>query len=138
MSTNHCVEQLKLRPHHTYCHRFHVWDSSDRGEAFNRVKQKITGTIESGRDAVIEFVEGVDELCNVCSFCQNDRCQNPQGNEDETRKWDAIILKGLGISYGDRMTAKELSELTDKKAPLAFCQTRCRYRDACLVFKRNK
>ena len=30
--------------------------------------------------------------------------ENPHGNEDKVRKWDAIILKGLGLSYGEKRT----------------------------------
>ena len=131
MTTNWIPEKLRLRPHHIFCERFSPWKLSERGEMFNRVESKIKETLRSGLDTLIEVIEGTDELCKVCPLFQNERCQSPRGDEDEVRKLDAIILKGMGISYGDKMTAKRFRALIDEKAPLAFCQTRCKLSEVC-------
>jgi len=51
------------------------------------------------------------------------------------RKWDSIILNGLGVSYGETRTSKEWRMLVEQKAPLKFCRTRCPFRERCSVFK---
>jgi len=135
MTAEQSFMKLKLRPHHVYCERFSTWNIPERGEAFNMVECKIRDIITSDVDTLIEVVEGVDELCEVCPLRQNDRCESPQGNEDEVRKWDEIILEGLGISYGDRFSAKSIRRLIDEKAPLPFCRTRCKLKEVCPVFQ---
>jgi len=134
MSTNQRSEELRLRPHHLFCERFLPWTFPERGEAFNDFERKIRKILRSGTSALIEVTEGADELCRVCPLCQNGRCQSPQGNEDEVRKWDAIVLKGLAISYGDRITTERLHAIINEKAPLTFCKTRCKAREYCGVF----
>ncbi len=99
----------------------------------------IVGIMAEGDETIIrtpvEVIEGVDVLCKVCPLCQNERCQSPQGNEDEVRKWDADILRGLEISYGDSITADRFRTLIGKKAPFIFCHTRCKWREGCSVFR---
>ena len=135
MIADQSAETLRWRPHHIYCERFLTADFLGRGEKFHQVEQRIRETMKSGTNEIIEVIEGIDELCLACPLCQDDRCQSPNGDEVEVRKFDAIILKGLGISYGDRMTAQEFRSLIEDKAPLAFCRTRCRLKETCKVFE---
>ncbi|MCX5999205.1 MAG: DUF1284 domain-containing protein, partial [Chloroflexi bacterium] len=89
----------------------------------------------AGSDAlVIEIVPGFDDLCLVCPLYRDGRCESPQGDETEGQKWDALIMRGLGLSYGDRLSAKRFSAVIREKAPLPVCRTRCRYRQTCHVF----
>ncbi|MFH1623970.1 MAG: DUF1284 domain-containing protein [Pseudomonadota bacterium] len=134
MADHQGLEIAKWRPHHIYCEQFLATDFPDRGEKFDNVAHKIRETIRSGADIIIEVIEGVDELCRFCPLCKDNRCQSPNGNEDEVRKWDAIILKGLGITYGEKMAAKDFRALIKQKTPLDFCRTRCPWRDSCSVF----
>ena len=131
MAAKQSATELRLRPHHIFCQRFSPWNLPERGEAFNRLEQQIRGTLRSGTEVVIEVVEGIDVLCSVCPLCGDGRCQSPEGDETEVRKWDAIVLRGLGTSYGDRLSAKEFSKLILQRAPLAFCQTKCKLRGEC-------
>jgi len=124
----------KLRPHHIFCKKFLILDFPERGEEFKRISSAIKELIESNSDAVIEIIQGVDILCRSCPDCREGRCESPRGNEDNVRKWDAIILKGLGISYGEKRTIHELRELISRKAPLDFCRTRCPWKTVCTVF----
>ena len=125
----------RLRPHHIYCEQFMGVDFPERGEEFVQAEDRIKEIMKAGTDTVIEVTEGVDDLCKFCPLCEDDQCQSPQGNEDEVRKWDAKIVKGLGISYGERKTAQKFRILITQNAPLEFCKTRCPWRATCLVFE---
>lgn len=129
------MEKVRYRPHHLLCERFLNVEVSNRGEEFERVSRKIKETLERQDDISVEVIEGIDELCKVCPDCEGERCQNPKGDEEAVRKWDGIILSGLGINYGEAMMAKEWRVLIHQKAPLAFCKTRCPFRLNCTVFQ---
>lgn len=128
------AEILKWRPHHIYCEQFLDDIFADRGDEYNRVEQKIRETMKSGIGEVIEFTEGVDELCFACPICHDDRCQSPEGDEVQVRKWDGILLRALGVSYGDRMTVAEFRTMAKEKSPLDFCRTKCKMKETCRVF----
>ena len=128
------VEKARIRPHHIFCEIFLKVEVPGRGEEFERVSQKVRETIERQDDVLVEVIEGIDEICRVCPDCRDERCQNPKGDEEAVRKWDGIILKGLGINYGEARTSKEWRVLIHERAPLNFCKTRCPYRSRCTVF----
>ncbi|MDM8000383.1 MAG: DUF1284 domain-containing protein [Dehalococcoidia bacterium] len=125
--------ELRLRPHHIMCEPFMVLETFDRGEAFNALAARIKEALESESDTLIEVIEGTDELCQTCPLCRDGRCQSPEGDETAVRKWDAIVLQGLGISYGDRLSAGDLMRLIKRKLPLKLCLTKCRWKNACRV-----
>jgi hypothetical protein len=129
------VEKARYRPHHLLCERFLRVEIPDRGEEFERVSQGIKETLERQGDLIVEVIEGIDELCRVCPERQDERCQNPRGNEETVRKWDSIILRGLGINYGEAMASKDWRILIHQKAPLAFCKTWCPFKSECTVFQ---
>jgi hypothetical protein len=107
----------------------------DRGEEFTQASQKKKDILERQFDAMVEVIEGIDQLCQFCPDCQNERCQSQQGDEDAVRKWDGIILKGLGVDYGTIMTSSDWSMLIEEKAPLGFCEKRCPWKSSCAVFE---
>jgi hypothetical protein len=123
---------LKLRGHHICCSPLLTIDLSERGTKFLQVKDKIRQTLRSGIDSTVMVIEGVDELCKECPLCKGDRCESPQGNEEQVRKWDAILLKELGLSFGEALKVRELQSLLKKKSPFRLCQ-RCRWRGSCSV-----
>ena len=128
------MEKAAFRPHHIFCKRFLKIDFPDRGQEYQDVSHRIRRVMEAEDAFSIEAREGIDELCRVCPECRDDRCQSSQGDEDAVRKWDSIILKGLGVSYGETRTSKGWRMLIEEKAPLKFCHTRCPFRDRCSVF----
>ncbi len=132
MSTAQSLEKIRLRPHHIYCAQSSA-AFPDRGETFASVEGKIKHILHTSVGTSVEVIEGVDELCMVCPLCQDDRCQSAEGNEDEVRKWDAIILRELGISYGDTIAVEKFRALIGSKTPLAFCRNRCKMREVCGV-----
>jgi hypothetical protein len=129
------MEKAKLRPHHLFCERFLKVQPSGRGVEFEQVEQGIKDLAQTDDEALVEVVEGMDELCRVCPDCQDDRCQSTQGNEEAVRKWDGIILKGLGVSYGETRTSRQWRMLIEEKAPLDFCWARCPWKSICGVFQ---
>ena len=129
------MEKAKFRAHHLFCERFMKVELPDRGAAFDQVERRMKDIIETDDDVSVEVCEGVDEVCRVCPECRDDRCQSAQGDEEAVRKWDSIILKGLGVSYGETRTSKEWRRLIAEKAPLKFCQTRCPFKARCSVFQ---
>ena len=129
------MEKAAFRPHHIFCKRFLKVDFPDRGQEYQKVSNRIRRVIEAEDAFSIEAREGIDDLCRVCPNCRDERCQSPQGNEEGVRKWDSIILKGLGIAYGETRTSKGWCMLIAEKAPLKFCQTRCPFKERCIVFQ---
>ncbi len=102
-------------------------------EAFGTLGRKVKEVFKSSVTTLIEVTEGVDDLCQVCPHCHNNRCEGPDASEETLRKWDAIIREGLGLSYGDKITAERLRALINEKTPLVFC-TRCKVREGCGAF----
>ena len=133
MTSRPVPKDLRLRPHHIMCEPFLVPEAFQRGEAFNTLAAQIKEALESQADTLIEVIEGADDLCKECPLCQDGRCQSPDGDETAVRKWDAIVLRGMEISYGDRLTAKHLFSLVKQKVPLPLCLTKCRWKNACRV-----
>lgn len=127
------MEKVKFRPHHIFCERFLKVEFPDRGVEYEQIEQRLKNIIQTDDEVLVEVTEGIDELCRVCPNCRDDLCQSPQGNEEAVRKWDSIILKGLGISYGETRTSKQWRMLIEQKAPLNFCRTRCPGKSICTV-----
>ena len=125
------MERFRYRPHHIFCSRFLQVNFSHRGEEYNRESQKAKDVFDSQPDSVVEVIEGVDQLCQFCPDCRNDRCQNSEGNEEAVRKWDGIILKGLGIGYGEIKKSGDWLTLIKEKAPLNLCKTKCPWKSRC-------
>ncbi len=127
------METVKFRPHHLLCLRFSKAEFSDRGDAFVQVEQKMKDIARKEGESFLEVAEGTDALCRVCPDYRAGRCESPRGNEEAVRKWDGIILKGLGASYGEVRTSKEWRTLIERKMPLDFCKTRCRSKNHCTI-----
>ncbi|HVN72859.1 MAG TPA: DUF1284 domain-containing protein, partial [Desulfomonilia bacterium] len=126
---------MRLRPHHILCLRFLALEPPDRGNEFERISREIREILISHEDALIEVTCGVDHLCGYCPYLGEGRCISPFGEEDKVRRWDARVVEGLGLEYGDRKTAGELRRIISDNAPLAFCRERCPWKTICKVFE---
>jgi hypothetical protein len=111
---------------------FLAYDFSDRGIKYLQVGNIIKQTLSSEPDSIVMVIEGADELCKVCPLCKGDRCQSPLGDEEAVRKWDAVLLKELGLSFGEALKVRQWQSLIKKKRPFKLCQ-RCRWREVCSV-----
>jgi hypothetical protein len=126
---------MKLRPHHICCEGFLRAEFPERGPNFLEVEQRVRGSVWSDEGTVVEAIQGVDQLCHVCPHCREDRCHHPRGDEEAVRKWDTILLTGMGISYGHTMTSEEWRLFIQTKMPLDFCRTRCPSKSTCMVIR---
>ena len=122
-------EPLRLRGHHICCARFWNVSFEDRGWSFkaaeDEVKQALLSDIRE-----IQLIEGVDYLCATCPLRSGDVCASSRGGDGPVRKWDALLLKDLGVSSGTMMDAARWRRLVDSKAPFKVCQ-RCPWRSQC-------
>jgi hypothetical protein len=124
----------RYRPHHIVCERFMKVEFPERGVEFTETQQRRKDLIESNDNTLVEPVEGVDNLCAKCPDCHDGRCSSPLGGEEAVRKWDVIILKGLGVEFGEARTPEGWRRLMEEKLPFDFCRNRCGYRTRCSVF----
>jgi hypothetical protein len=125
------MRNARFRPHHIFCYAFLNAEFPDRGVEFVRVEQSIKDIIQTDDETLVEAIEGIDELCRACPNCRDGRCESPQGDEEAVRKLDNILLKSLGISYGETRTPREWRMLIEQKAPLDFCLKRCPAKLGC-------
>ena len=124
---------VRLRPHHILCIRFFDMEPGDRGEAFMRAYRDTIAMLTMDEGTVIEVACGPDDLCGPCTYLGQGRCVSPFGDEDKVRRWDARVMDGLGLSYGERKTSGEIRRLIGQRAPLDFCTGRCPWKPVCTV-----
>jgi hypothetical protein len=129
-------EPVRLRPHHLLCGYLLPSELTDRGPVFTRALARLRDLVELSEEAVVEVIQGVDNLCASCPDCGDERCESVFGDENKVRKWDGKILEGLGLAYHDQLAASELRRLIREKAPLAFCRERCPWATVCRVFQK--
>ena len=123
---------LQLRPHHICCIRFWRTSFTERGPDFLRVENTIKNVLLSQPEEAVVVIEGVDELCQRCTLRVGERCSSPRGNEDEVRKWDAILLKELGLSFGSCLTSGQWQALIEQRIPFKLCH-KCQWKQVCRV-----
>jgi hypothetical protein len=120
---------MKLRPHHIYCFHILGLTDPDRGKDYLKARDKIEKAFieEQGQ---IEVNEGPDMLCAPCTYYDGTGCTHPKGDETQVRKWDARILQGLGIEYGQIIKTSDVKRRIKENQPLDFCINRCPYNKA--------
>ncbi len=136
--TNGTQNIIRLRPHHLLCTRYLQLDLSGRGRRFSEEIERVKELLSSGRDDVIEIIDGPDELCRACPELRSGRCESPRGNEEAVRKFDRLILQGLALTFDDTKKISEIRHIIQHKTPLAFCRSRCPWRRQCMVFSSGK
>lgn len=123
---------MQLRAHHICCIPFWFKAPEDRGRHFQKVETRIRTMLRSAADSKVTVIEGVDEICQECPFCVNERCTSPNGNEDAVRKWDAVLLKELGVPVNTCLTCSQWRSLVEQKVPFKLCQ-KCQWKKECRV-----
>ena len=122
-------EIIKLRAHHICCSSLNLMAAADRGAKFAQQQQLIYDMLHS-ETANIQVAEGVDYLCAACLYRKGNLCEAPNGGDEGVRKWDAILIRELGISFGTVMSAPKWRTILAAKKPFQLC-TRCNYRSIC-------
>ena len=102
----------------------------ERGSDFLQILDKLNSVLLSQPEVKVTVVEGGDELCQQCPFHADERCSSPFGNEEEVRKWDAVLMKELGLPFGTCLTAGEWQALIEQKVPFKICQ-KCQWKQEC-------
>ena len=123
------TEAMKMRAHHAYCLPVIEENFDERGAKYCMARDNIISTL-TNTNALIKIVEGVDALCKTCPLCTDDVCKSPHGDEVQVRKWDAIIMKELGLQFEDALTVAEFQTLIKEKSPIKLCY-RCPWRQFC-------
>ena len=120
---------MRLRPHHIYCFHILGLTDPDRGPDYLKARDEIEKAFVDEKGE-IEVNEGPDMLCAPCTYFDGNGCTHPKGDETQVKKWDAKILQGLDIEYGQILKIDEVKRLIKKNAPLDFCLNRCPYNKA--------
>ena len=123
---------MPLRPHHICCTRFWKESFPERGEGYLHAEAEIKKAVETPSDTILEANEGTDILCRQCPNCTDNRCASPLGDENEVRKWDALLLRELELPYGTRLTSREWQERVAEKIPFQLCR-KCHWQQVCRV-----
>ena len=123
---------MRLRAHHICCVPFWTGTPEGRGSSFQQVENKIKRMFLSPADSKVIVIEGVDVLCRECPLCADESCTSPEGGEDAVRKWDAILLKELGVTFNTGLTCGQWHNLIEQKVPFKICQ-KCRWKKGCSV-----
>ena len=117
---------MQLRPHHAYCIHFMSLSYPQREAAYEDARDIIERLLQDETKS-IEMREVPDILCQSCPYFDGQACAHPEGDEKAVKKWDAAILKVLGLESGQTLSVPELKSLIKEKAPLPFCITKCPY-----------
>ena len=123
---------MRLRAHHICCAPFWTGAKGSRGPRFQQVEDKIKGMLLSPIDSKVMVIEGADELCQECPLCVDKRCTSAKGDEETVRKWDAIVLKELGLTFNTCLTARQWHDLIKRKVPFKLCH-RCQWKKECRI-----
>ena len=122
---------LKLRGHHLICLPFIAAPPPRPYSAeFLQTEKRVKEILSSEPEHPVMVVEGPDVICPLCPEYVDGRCAAPQGDETETRKWDAILLRELGVTFGTCLPAGEWQARIAQKIPFKMCQ-RCKGRTVC-------
>lgn len=110
---------LKLRPHHLVC--LTLFRGKGYSPDFTRNVRRMLREIRRG--ALIELVEGCDDVCSKCPYIKDNKCMKHESSEVEVREMDLGWLRELGLNYGDKLRTLEVAK--EKATPINL-QSICR------------
>lgn len=115
----------RVRGHHLLCLPSSNVEFPERGQLFHETYINIRDALRTGLDSTIQVVQGPDDLCGVCPISSPEGCRSEQGGEPLVRKWDNMVLGGLGIEPGAEMPVEEYRAILSRNSPVGFCY-RCK------------
>ncbi|MBI2869655.1 MAG: DUF1284 domain-containing protein [Chloroflexi bacterium] len=128
------LPEIKLRPHHICCTPYTTMDFAERDPDFQKLVDRTKNLLLTSQEQPVVISENPDGLCYKCPHYKDGACTSSDGQEAEVRKWDAILLRELGVPFDTRLTAAEWKELVRRKSPFRLCQ-RCRWARYCTIAK---
>jgi hypothetical protein len=127
---------IKLRAHHLLC--MQGFQGYGYSETFVANMTRVVELIRGETGAVVELVEGADDLCCCCPHRQGVACQSRPGSDEDIRAMDRRVLEKLKLSLPVRQKADDL--LTHVNTVLKthtdvqdICGC-CSWRSACLWY----
>ncbi|MFH1476857.1 MAG: hypothetical protein ABIH24_05135 [Verrucomicrobiota bacterium] len=117
-----------VRPYHPPW-LIYMFDEEFEPESQNRMNDVII-RMKANLDIDVEIIRGLDDVCATCFITDVNRCVK---DTNEQKKWDGIndrILIKQGLSYGRRLSVRELMKNTIKTLPCAD--------DTCGVFMEKR
>ncbi|MCD6572414.1 MAG: DUF1284 domain-containing protein [Thermoplasmata archaeon] len=117
---------MKLRGHHLICLQFFKGKGYSKDFVNNAKKW-----VEFWESNSAEIVKNADDICSLCPFLKNGRCNHPGYKVDEI---DELALTLLGLKTGDRVR----KDFVKKYFPKIFKEWRekackkCEWKKICL------
>jgi len=136
------MEKLRLRPHHLLCipRYFRGGYNKEYADNFRR----ICFSIREKPYLDIEIVLGCDDVCEKCSYRQDNTCTKREGINELILIQDRKVLETLKIKTGDIFKAKDIFTLSINKIKNEdlekFCKIYrgCDYLNSCISYGFNK
>jgi len=97
---------IKLRGHHLIC--LHFFTGEGYNPEFIENLQKILIKAQSGEE--VEVCSGVDDVCTMCPFVKERRCNYDKHAENEIQKMDRSAMKLLRIEPGMKVLWFDMRE----------------------------
>ncbi len=129
------MPMLRLRAHHLCCTPFADFEFAERGPDFINKEREVKKALLSDLDTMVTIIEGPDQVCQLCANLGDNRCASANGNEEQVRKWDAILRSYLGVPFNTCLSVREWQSLIKSKTPFKICP-RCRWQSTCEMGKK--
>ena len=103
---------MNIRAHHLLCMRFF------RGRGYSKefVDNFYEVLLHLGRNPIIKIVNHPDIICDKCPHSNHGKCiKKGPYFEDEVKAKDDFIIAQLGLSAGQKMPFKQVSQLVEQK-----------------------
>lgn len=120
---------IKLRGHHLICLNFFTGEGYDL--EFIKNLKEILIRAESGEEIVV--CEGVDDVCKMCPFLKERRCNYEKYAENEIQKMDTDANALLRIEPGIKVTWFDIQKKIQgifRKWSAEYCKS-CNWRRIC-------
>jgi len=130
---------IKLRAHHLLClSRF-------KGGGYNKkIREKIRkiqNKIKKNPNVIIHICRSIDDICISCPFINQKRCEKKEDINKDIKLQDQNVLKFLKIKNNQKIKAKDIILLLNKKIKneelKRICKG-CEFLPFCIKYGMNK
>lgn len=99
---------------------------------------RIVKDVKSNPDLLIEVTEDCDTVCLACPHNKKDMCLREEGAQEKVKNMDRQVLKKLGLKKGGKISAGDISQLTDTELQSSDIEEicgDCDWKTVCLFFE---